>query len=93
MKLEGIDKQYYYFFLLLSSLLNNKSLKQKKLECLDLDSLYRLANWHSLTILICCALEQNELFFNASDSTKKSWKDMKNQLIRKSILMGYERQK
>ena len=64
---------------------------KKELKGLDLSSLYVLANAHSLTAIVCMALEAADLFENADPEIGKRWKDAKGQAIRKNILLDAER--
>lgn len=57
-----------------------------------LDSLYRLAEAHSLTAIVCMALEKADAFSHAQEDTVRKWKDAKNKAIRKNMLLDAERE-
>ena len=61
------------------------------LEGLDLASLYSLANTQSLAAMICMALETTDIFESAAPEIVKRWKDAKDKVIRKNILLDAER--
>jgi hypothetical protein len=60
---------------------------------IDLQQLYRLCRAHSLTAIVCMALEGTATFAAASPELQKKWLDEKNKAIRKNILLDAERAK
>ena len=50
-----------------------------------------MARKHSVSSMVCMALEKTAVFANADEATKKQWIDAKNKAIRKNMLLDAER--
>ena len=57
----------------------------------DLEALFRLAKAHSVSAMVCMALEQTDAFCCAEESTRLKWLDAKNKAVRKNMLLDAER--
>jgi hypothetical protein len=60
---------------------------------MDLRSLYQLCQFHSLTAIVCMALEGTPAFEQASPELKKKWRDARDKAIRKNMMLDAERTK
>ncbi len=59
---------------------------------MDLGRLYRMCRFHSVTSMICMALEGTDAFDSADPEVVKKWKDAKAKAIRKNMLLDAERE-
>ncbi len=66
--------------------------EKEQLSQTDLDSLYCLTKVHSLTAIVCMALERADAFSIAEENTVRKWKDAKDKVIRKNMLLDAERE-
>lgn len=60
-------------------------------EQIDLKKLYKTCQFHSVTSIVCTALEQADVFSSADSAAAKKWKDAKAKAIRKNMLLDAER--
>ena len=58
----------------------------------DLNQLYRMCQFHSLTAIVCMALEKTDVFLSAEPAVVKKWKDAKAKAIRKNMLLDAQRE-
>lgn len=58
---------------------------------IDLETLLRLAKAHSVSAMVCMALEQTDAFQHAAETTRLKWLEAKNKAIRKNMLLDAER--
>lgn len=58
---------------------------------IDMEALLRLAKAHSVSAMVCMALEQTDAFQHAAETTRLKWLDAKNKAIRKNMLLDAER--
>lgn len=58
---------------------------------IDLEALLRLAKAHSVSAMVCMALEQTDAFRCAEESIRLKWLDAKNKAVRKNMLLDAER--
>lgn len=58
---------------------------------IDVEALLRLAKAHSVSAMVCMALEQTDAFRCAEESIRLKWLDSKNKAIRKNMLLDAER--
>lgn len=72
--------------------INNIQVKPQYIKNINLNALYKLANSHSLTAIVCMALENAEAFSNNPNILKPFQQD-KDKAIRKLMLLAAERQK
>ena len=57
----------------------------------DLEALLQLAKAHSVSAMVCMALEQTDVFHGAEKSIQMKWLDVKNKAVRKNMLLDAER--
>lgn len=61
-------------------------------EQMDLPALYHMAKNHSLTAIVCMALESADIFLVCKDvQLVKKWKNAKEKAIRKNLMLDVER--
>ena len=77
-------------YLMACSLQNTKP-EEPLLANADLEALFRLARAHSVSAMVCMALEQTDTFRCAGETTRLKWLDAKNKAIRKNMLLDAER--
>ena len=66
--------------------------EQSEVEQMDLTHLYLMAKNHSLTAIVCMALEASDIFSVCKDAQLvKTWKDGKDKAIRKDLMLDAER--
>lgn len=58
---------------------------------IDLEALLRLAKAHSVSAMVCMALEQTDAFQHTAETTRLKWLEAKNKAIRKNMLLDAER--
>lgn len=58
---------------------------------IDMEALLRLAKAHSVSAMVCMALEQTDAFQHAAETTRLKWFEAKNKAIRKNMLLDAER--
>lgn len=58
---------------------------------IDMEALLRLAKAHSVSAMVCMALEQTDEFQHAAETTRLKWLDSKNKAVRKNMLLDAER--
>lgn len=66
---------------------------KKKVLNMDLECLYQVSNFHTLTAIVYMALEKVDVFAGAEGDLKRKWQEEKNKAIRKNILLDAERAK
>lgn len=79
---------------LVTSALHNRSPHLNKVSDMDLDKLYHMSKFHSMTAIVCMALELSGIFDSdaIAPSHIKKWRDEKDKAVRKTILFDVERQ-
>lgn len=80
MKQAGFDMLY-----LVKCALHNEIPQKEKIQTMELDSLYTMCQFHSLTAIVCMALESAQM------TLSKNWTDAKSKAIRKVMLLDAER--
>lgn len=65
--------------------------EEAQLANIDLEALLRLAKAHSVSAMVCMALEQTDAFQHAAETTRLKWLDAKNKAVRKNMLLDAER--
>lgn len=88
--MKSCEKQIIY---LLACALHDTPPDKAVVDGVDLEILFRLANAHSLTAIVCMGLEKVHALDSASEETAKKWKDAKNKAIRKNMLLDADRRK
>lgn len=76
---------------LMACALQGVSAREEVLADADLKQLLIMARKHSVSSMVCMALEKTAIFANADEATKKQWIDAKNKAIRKNMLLDAER--
>lgn len=66
---------------------------EKRVASMDLECLYQISEFHTVTAMICMALEKTNVFSRIEGSLKGKWLEKKNKAIRKNILLDAERMK
>lgn len=77
---------------LISCALHGRAPEKENIKNLNLEALYKLTKIHSLTAIVCMALEDADAFSSAESEVEKKWKDAKNKAIRKNMLLDAERE-
>lgn len=77
---------------LISCALHETAPERERIKDMDLSALYQTAAAHSLTAMVCMALESADAFSTADPEIEKRWKDAKNKAIRKNMLLDAERE-
>lgn len=77
-------------YLMACSLQNTKP-EEPPLVHANLEELLRLARAHSVSAMVCMALERTDAFRCAEESIRLKWLDAKNKAVRKNMLLDAER--
>lgn len=86
-----MEKTSEILIYLMKCSLQNIRPEEAPLARADLEALLRLAGAHSVSAMVCMALEKTEIFASADDAVKKHWREAKNKAIRKNMLLDAER--
>ena len=86
--MENISKILLY---LMACSIQSIKPEDKVLVGADLEKLLQTAKAHSVSAMVCMALEQTDTFRNAEESTRLKWIDAKNKAVRKNLLLDTER--
>jgi hypothetical protein len=78
---------------LASCALHNVQPSEEVTGTLNLQALYPFCQFHSVTAIVCMAVEGTAAFQTAEPELQKKWQDAKNKAIRKTILLDAEREK
>ncbi|MDK2808275.1 MAG: hypothetical protein PWP24_1010 [Clostridiales bacterium] len=66
--------------------------EQSLVKQMNLTVLYRMAKYHSLTAMVCMALESSDIFLVCEEEPIiRKWKEEKEKAIRKNLLLDTER--
>ena len=76
---------------LMACALQGTSAQEEILADADLKQLLIMAKKHSVSSMVCMALEKTAIFANADEAAKKQWLEAKNKAIRKNMLLDAER--
>jgi hypothetical protein len=90
---EELNKNSYDIIYLSACALKDIAANEEMVSEMDLQKLYQISRFHSLTAIICMALEKTSAFASSSPELQKKWKDGKNKSIRKNIMLDSERMK
>ena len=77
-------------YLMACSLQSTKP-EEALLANIDMEALLRLAKAHSVSAMVCMALEQTDAFQHTAETTRLKWLDAKNKAVRKNMLLDAER--
>lgn len=86
-----MTKTSEHLLYLMACALQGVSAREEVLADADLKQLLIMARKHSVSSMVCMALEKTAIFANADEATKKQWIDAKNKAIRKNMLLDAER--
>lgn len=88
---EGLTKQAVQDMIYLTACaLHNEAPEKERLSKIELNALYRIAKCHTMTAVVCMALESGNAFLEVEPAIAKQWQDDKNKSIRKTMLMDAE---
>ncbi len=86
-----MTKTSEHLLYLMACALQGVSAREEIWVDVDLKQLLIMARKHSVSSMVCMALEKTAVFANADEATKKQWIDAKNKAIRKNMLLDAER--
>ena len=86
-----MEKTSEILIYLMTCSLQNIKPEEPPLAHADLEALLRLARAHSVSAMVCMALEQTDVFRCAEESIRLKWLDVKNKAVRKNMLLDAER--
>lgn len=75
---------------LTACVLHDKTPEKKQIDKMEWKELHRTAKRHSMTAVVCMALEACHAFLKMDPALVKQWRDDKNKSIRKTMLMDEE---
>ena len=90
MEMDGLNRTGEHLIYLISCALRGAQAKDEALGDLDPERLFALARSHSVSAMVCMALEKTAAFGDADPAVKAKWLDAKNKAIRKSLLLDAE---
>lgn len=86
-----MEKTSEFLIYLMACSLQGTKPEEALLANIDMEALLRLAKAHSVSAMVCMALEQTDAFQNAAETTRLKWLDCKNKAVRKNMLLDAER--
>ena len=86
-----MEKTSEFLIYLMACSLQGTKPEEALLANIDMEALLRLAKAHSVSAMVCMALEQTDAFQHAAETTRLKWLDCKNKAIRKNMLLDAER--
>lgn len=86
-----MEKTSEFLIYLMACSLQGTEPEGAPLANIDLEALLRLAKAHSVSAMVCMALEQTDAFQHAAETTRLKWLEAKNKAIRKNMLLDAER--
>lgn len=86
-----MEKTSEFLIYLMACSLQGTKPEEALLANIDMESLLRLAKAHSVSAMVCMALEQTDAFQHAAETTRLKWLDAKNKAVRKNMLLDAER--
>lgn len=86
-----MEKTSEFLIYLMACSLHGTKPEEALLANIDMEALLRLAKAHSVSAMVCMALEQTDAFQNAAETTRLKWLDAKNKAVRKNMLLDAER--
>ncbi len=66
--------------------------QEERVRRMDFKRLFWMCQFHSMTAMVCMALEETEAFAAADPDITNKWKDAKAKAIRKNMLLDAERE-
>ena len=86
-----MEKTSEFLTYLMACSLQGTKPEEALLANIDMEALLRLAKAHSVSAMVCMALEQTDAFRCAEESIQLKWLDAKNKAVRKNMLLDAER--
>ena len=86
-----MEKTSEFLIYLMACSLQGTEPEEALLANIDMEALLRLAKAHSVSAMVCMALEQTDAFQHAAETTRLKWLDAKNKAVRKNMLLDAER--
>lgn len=86
-----MEKTSEFLIYLMACSLQGTKPEEALLANIDMEALLRLAKAHSVSAMVCMALEQTDAFQHAAETTRLKWLDTKNKAVRKNMLLDAER--
>ena len=86
-----MDKTFEVLLYLMACALQNAQPEETVLAGVDFAKLLRAARAHTVSAMVCMALEPTAAFQHAAESTRLQWLDAKNKAVRKNMLLDAER--
>ena len=86
-----MEKTSKFLIYLMACSLQGTKPEEALLANIDMEALLRLAKAHSVSAMVCMALEQTDEFQHAAETTRLKWLDSKNKAVRKNVLLDAER--
>lgn len=86
-----MEKTSEFLIYLMACSLQGTKPEEALLANIDMEALLRLAKAHSVSAMVCMALEQTDAFQHAAETTRLKWLEAKNKAIRKNMLLDAER--
>lgn len=86
-----MEKTSEFLIYLMACSLQGTKPEEALLANIDMEALLRLAKAHSVSAMVCMALEQTDAFQHTAETTRLKWLDAKNKAIRKNMLLDAER--
>lgn len=86
-----MEKTSEFLIYLMACSLQEIKPEEALLANIDVEALLRLAKAHSVSAMVCMALEQTDAFQHAAETTRLKWLDAKNKAVRKTMLLDAER--
>lgn len=90
--MKELTKNSEQLLYLISCALRRAEAKESVLEGIDLSGLLVLARNHTVSAMVCMALEHTEVFAQADPAVKKRWLEAKNKAVRKNMLLDADRE-
>lgn len=86
-----MEKTSEFLIYLMACSLQGTKPEEALLANIDMEALLRLAKAHSVSAMVCMALEQTDAFQHTAETTRLKWLDAKNKAVRKNMLLDTER--
>lgn len=86
-----MDKTFEVLLYLMACALQNAQPEETVLAGVDFAKLLRAARAHTVSAMVCMALEPTDAFRSAEESIRLQWLDAKNKAVRKNMLLDAER--
>ena len=81
------NKNSEHLIYLISSAINGTDVKENRLDEIDFENLFILAQKHTVASMVCMELEKTEIFSQCNPNIRKCWSEAKYKAIRKSLML------